>query len=230
MNVVISPHLDDAVFSCGDWLAAHPGAIVMTVFAGVPRDGALRTEWDTRCGFEDASQAILARRIEDREALRALGAEPAWLAFCDSQYGDTLTIEALSDCLYDALLGARADTLLFPLGLLHSDHLLVHTAVRRALPRLPGIASLAYEDAPYRAMPGVLQRRLAELMVEPTWATPAADDAVPDIAAKRRALQCYASQLRAFGPRGLEDIGRPGRLWRLQPGGTGADEDSACGR
>ena len=62
MNVVISPHLDDAVFSCGDWLATHPGAIVMTVFAGVPRDGALHTEWDNRCGFADASHAILARR------------------------------------------------------------------------------------------------------------------------------------------------------------------------
>jgi len=228
MNVVISPHLDDAVFSCGDWLAAHPGAIVMTVFAGVPRDGALHTDWDTRCGFEDASRAVNARRTEDRDALRALGAEPVWLAFCDSQYGDTPAIGALADAVHDALVCVGADTLLFPLGLFHSDHLLVHTAVRRALPRLPGIASLAYEDAPYRAMPAVLQRRLAELLVEHTWATPASGDTAPDIAAKRRALQCYASQLRAFGPRGIEDIGRPGRLWQLQPSATGEDED--CGR
>ena len=34
--VLISPHLDDSVISCGQFLAAHPGTTVVTVFAGVP--------------------------------------------------------------------------------------------------------------------------------------------------------------------------------------------------
>ena len=29
---VISPHLDDGVFACGEMLAAHPGSVVVTVF------------------------------------------------------------------------------------------------------------------------------------------------------------------------------------------------------
>ena len=32
--VVLSPHLDDAVLGCGRLMAAHPGATVVTVYAG----------------------------------------------------------------------------------------------------------------------------------------------------------------------------------------------------
>ena len=34
--VVLSPHLDDAVLGCGRLLSAHPGATVVTVYAGAP--------------------------------------------------------------------------------------------------------------------------------------------------------------------------------------------------
>jgi len=34
--LVISPHLDDAVFSCRQLLAQAPGSVVVTVFAGIP--------------------------------------------------------------------------------------------------------------------------------------------------------------------------------------------------
>ena len=32
--VIVSPHLDDAVLGCGNFMAAHPGVVVVTVFAG----------------------------------------------------------------------------------------------------------------------------------------------------------------------------------------------------
>jgi hypothetical protein len=35
-TVVLSPHLDDAVLSVGRFLAANPGTVVITVFAGIP--------------------------------------------------------------------------------------------------------------------------------------------------------------------------------------------------
>jgi len=35
--LVVSPHCDDAVFSCGDFLVAHPRASVVTIFAGRPQ-------------------------------------------------------------------------------------------------------------------------------------------------------------------------------------------------
>ncbi|MCV5262168.1 PIG-L family deacetylase, partial [Escherichia coli] len=77
--LVISPHLDDGVFGCGQLLAAHPGSTVLTVFAGVP-EAAPAPEWDRRCGFTSAQAAMAARREEDRRALTRLAARPLWLS------------------------------------------------------------------------------------------------------------------------------------------------------
>ncbi|PJX25966.1 hypothetical protein CAP48_08035 [Advenella sp. S44] len=44
--LVISPHYDDAVFSCGELLAKIPSGMVMTVYTGVPEDGDVSTDWD----------------------------------------------------------------------------------------------------------------------------------------------------------------------------------------
>ena len=50
--VVVSPHLDDAVLGCSYLLAAHPGATVVTVFAGRPPEYPSPMErWDAICGF-----------------------------------------------------------------------------------------------------------------------------------------------------------------------------------
>jgi LmbE family N-acetylglucosaminyl deacetylase len=82
--IAVSPHFDDAVFGCGALLAGHPGARVVTVFAGLPRDAARSTEWDTRSGFADAREAVAQRRREDRRGLALLKAEPLWLDFADA--------------------------------------------------------------------------------------------------------------------------------------------------
>src|SRR4051794_5566646 len=101
---VVSPHLDDAVFSCAGLIAAHPGTTVVTVFGGVPADAAQRvTDWDRDCGFANAAEAMAARRREDVEALALLGARPQVLDFCDSQYGATPTCRAVADALQATL-------------------------------------------------------------------------------------------------------------------------------
>ncbi|HEX6364363.1 MAG TPA: PIG-L family deacetylase, partial [Albitalea sp.] len=151
--LVVSPHLDDAVLSCGRRLAAHPGGVVVTVFAGTPRDGERLTDWDARCGFAGAAQAMAARRDEDRAALARLRARPVWLDFLDAQYGETPALEAVREALAHVLGEARPDTVLYPLGLFHSDHLLAHEASRLALAAHPRVRALAYEDVPYRGVP-----------------------------------------------------------------------------
>ena len=226
--LVISPHLDDGVFGCGRWLAMHPGSSVLTVFAGAPRDAARCTEWDAQCGFESAEQALAVRREEDRRALGMLRAIPRWLPFVDSQYGETPPLAALADALAEVLRGQRPTRVLYPLGLFHSDHRLVHEACRLALVACEGIEALAYEDALYRGMRGLLQQRLAELAREGWIATPVELDAPASTSAasvgparaavlKGRAVRAYASQLRAFGPGGTRDLERPERAWRLDP-------------
>lgn len=219
--LVVSPHLDDAVFGCGNALAAHPDSVVITVFAGTPRHAAMATDWDRQCGFADAASATQARREEDRRALTALQARPLWLDFCDSQYGEPATPRDIAAALERVLRGLPAGPVLIPFGLFHSDHLLAHEACTLALSLLPDRPPLAYEDALYRALPGLLQQRLATLAQDGIRATPARLPSAQDGRAKREAVQAYASQLPVFGDHGLDDLWQPERCWRLEGGPFG---------
>ncbi|SAK56762.1 PIG-L deacetylase family protein [Caballeronia ptereochthonis] len=220
-TIVISPHLDDAVFSCGAMLAASPGAVVCTVFTGAPR-AALVTDWDTQCGFANAHQAMRARRAEDVAALEILGARAAHLGFLDSQYaqGRTNTAREIAAAIRNVIRECTCDTLFIPLGLFHSDHHLTHAAAREASLSDTSIACIAYEDCLYRRMNGLVQMRLAELANSDIEATPLPDpidaEALACRATKQRAVQCYASQLKAFGPHGYDDVLSPERFWRLR--------------
>ncbi|MBZ8140957.1 hypothetical protein CLD22_13730 [Rubrivivax gelatinosus] len=219
-GLVVSPHLDDAVFGCGVWLASRPGSVVATVFAGVPDDPSRATDWDRRCGFTSAGEAVAVRLDEDRRALARLGAEPRWLAFADSQYGQEPTRADVAQALRALLERENPRWLLLPLGLFHSDHRLVHEAAVDAFAgRGDGLDLVFWEDALYRGMPGVLQARLAELLAAGQVGTPLFD-APPNsatLAAKRKAVSAYASQLRAFGQHGVDDVDRPERYWRFAP-------------
>lgn len=216
--LVISPHLDDAVLSCGALLAQVPGATVATVFAGIPRQADRLTAWDAASGFRDARHAMLSRREEDRQALALLGVTPLWLDFCDSQYHETASLGELSDAA-SALIGRTCpDTILFPAGLFHSDHALVHDAVLALLQRHAGAAWFLYEEPWYRRVPGLLQERLARLLGDGIQATPAAGPDGGKAAAKREAVHCYASQLRALertAPHACADVWAPESYWRL---------------
>ena len=234
--LVISPHLDDGVFGCGRWLAAHPGSTVLTVFAGAPDAAHALTDWDARSGFASGAEAVRLRREEDRRALEMLGATPCWLDFADSQYGRSPSVDALAEALGRELRARRPAVVLYPLGLFHSDHLLVHDACRMALQAAGGVDSAAYEDALYRGMRGMLQQRLAALVAEGVAATPVELDALPAAGSgrpsdpvhaarlKADAVAAYASQLRAFGAGGHADLERPERGWRLEAA-AGSGED-----
>lgn len=216
-TLIVSPHLDDAVLGCGRWLAAHSGCTVVTVFAGTPSDPAQLTDWDARCGFVSAGQAIEVRRREDRAALAQLGATPVWLDFCDSQYAQTPSVDAVRDALRLLLDELRPGRVLYPLGLFHSDHFLVHDASRAALRECPDTRALVYEDALYRGRPGLLQQRLIELASHGTRATPARLDGTEGASSRKaEAVLAYASQRRAFGEHGMDDAAQPERFWTLE--------------
>lgn len=221
-TLIISPHLDDAVLSCGGWLTGHPRSTVVTVFAGAPHEEYRLTEWDAACGFSSGIEAIATRRQEDSAALRQLRATPAWLEFRDSQYDDTPSGDAVCDALLRLLQEFRPSLVLFPLGLYHSDHLLVHEASRKALACERVRLSAAYEDIPYRGMRGVLQRRLVKLARRGVQATPTQlHDAEVDHLLKQRAISAYASQLGGLGPGAVADAKRPERFWALEDAGEG---------
>jgi LmbE family N-acetylglucosaminyl deacetylase len=216
--MVFSPHLDDAVFSCGEMLAAAGGAVVVTAFAGTPQDAEMRTEWDIACGFASARDAVEKRREEDRAALAELHATPVWLDFCDSQYRQTPEPAQLAAALMQTVRQYDPHTLLMPAGLFHSDHVLLHRAallVRRdAMQR----RWLMYEDVPYRRIEGLLQQRLSALIGAGVAATPIVLPHRECMLAKRAAARRYASQLQGLampGKPGHADLDAPERYWRL---------------
>ncbi len=226
--VVVSPHLDDAVLSCGQLLAARPGSTVVTVFAGTPDAAQECPGWDARCGFASAAAAMAARREEDSSALALLHARPLWLDFLDSQYGQTPSTDELCATLQQVLRELAPRPVLIPLGLFHSDHLLVHRACAAALRVPSGMPLLVYEDVPYRSIDDLLQQRFEALREAGAVPMPAFFG-VPrgHEALKARAVQAYASQLQGLGSRSQTDAAQPERYWRLDFPGQRRREDGA---
>jgi len=227
--VVVSPHLDDGVLSCGQLLAARRSAFVVTVMAGVPAECQPPSEWDRRSGFGSAPTAIRARRYEDAVALSSLDAGWMWLEYLDAQYnwGRPTVIE-----LADALDGAvpQEAELLGPLGLREDDHRLTGAAFEEVAQRRlrRGQRCAVYADEPYHRLDrGASARaRLRELREHGLRATRRRSaNPTGRRAAKARALAAYRSQIGAlacsYGPAALGRLG-PEAIWTLQL----ADDDA----
>ena len=220
---IVSPHFDDAVFSCGALLAAHPDAAVCTVFAAPPEHD-MHTEWDEKAGFTNAHEAVRERTVEDNRALEVLDAIPLRMPFRDSQYADSPSISQMAAALEETIYRTTANTLLMPLGLHHDDHARVFEACCEILPRLTHLNWFGYEEAIHRLTPGAVQARLADLAQRGIVATPATPsaghtiDTARRVDLKREAVNAYASQLRAFGAGNYEDVFATERYWQLSVG------------
>jgi LmbE family N-acetylglucosaminyl deacetylase len=217
--VVVSPHCDDAVFGCGELLADRPGSAVITVFAGRPDRGRPLTRWDAAAGFGEGDDVMGCRHAEDRAALAVLGARARWLPFRDAQYGGPLGADAVVAELAAAVRACRPDVVAIPLGLFHDDHKTTHEAGLRLARRWPQVTWLLYADALYRRIAGLVEERLARLRDAGLGAEPLPPPGAERAELKRRAVACYASQLRALSSDGLggpADVFEPEGYWRLR--------------
>jgi LmbE family N-acetylglucosaminyl deacetylase len=212
--LIVTPHLGDAVLNCGELAAAHPGAVVVTAFAGIPSNAYVVPEWDAACGFSSPRDAVTERRREERRALETLEAEPCWLSCPESQYRRTVRIEDTALRLARAFRRHRADLVAIPLGLLEGDHRLASEAALR-LARAGDCEWLVYDDAlPGTAREG-LRERLARFALEPFEL--AADPHHGYL--KRRAAENYESLQRGFARTGRDlraTAAAPERYWRLR--------------
>lgn len=204
MIFVVSPHLDDAVLSLGQFIAHEAGngseTRVVTVCAGIPaRDYGVST-FDDKCGFMSSRDAVSSRRDEDAAACRSLGALPIHLDFLDGQYVERRLPgeDRLISASIEHMVGP--DHLLFaPLGLVHPDHRLVGECARQA-GRRAGARTFLYEELPARVLwpelvPDALDAVAADGFAVQQW-VPAAGDR--DM--KVEAMDCYVSQRGAFDP------------------------------
>jgi LmbE family N-acetylglucosaminyl deacetylase len=193
--LIVSPHMDDAVLSAGQLMAGRPDVVVCTVFAGRAPDPRQRTTYDANCGFDDAEHAIASRRQEDDAALRVLRARARHLAFVDHQYApDTRpTPERIASEVAAVVDEVRPDSVLWPVGLGHPDHMLVAEAGRLFA---GGVPRYVYEELPYRVLhPEQVPGALA------AWGVPyLAGDflGTGEASTKQRAMAQYRSQLWAL--------------------------------
>ena len=231
--VLVSPHPDDAVLSCGQFLAAHPGVTVVTVFAGAPTSYPdPPSRWSTLCGFAAGDDITAARRAEDADALGMLDAKPLWLDFLESQFtaDDSIpSADEIAEVLDPTLRGLEPTLVLLPFGLANPEHVVTHDAaltVRRrweadADPSTAAPVWIAYEDIAYKQVPGLLAWRVSGLFRSALWPTPTVMPIDPSPARKRRAMARYVSQVKGLDadwslwPR--LDAPTPEQYWRLDP-------------
>jgi LmbE family N-acetylglucosaminyl deacetylase len=221
---IVSPHFDDAAFSCGMLLAAHPGSTVCTVFGGAPAVP-MSTSWDRSSGFLRSDEAVRARRLEDRRALALLDARGLHLEFPDAQYQTPLTpqsVEAMRDALVEAWKSCGCPSVIAPLGLYHSDHVVVSDVCCAIFSRGDIPELFLYEDALYRRIRHVSRERRETLAQRGLRLDPDAEGRL--LGARRstraatqkwRSVRAYRSQLRALGDSHPNDLVEPERYWRL---------------
>ncbi len=215
--LALSPHLDDAVFSCGGLIgmlaARNWRVVVATMFTrSVPEPSgfALACQLDKGLGAEIDYMAL--RRAEDRAACAALGARPTWLDFAEAPhrgYGSAAalfapplpedTVDSPLCAEIERLLGQwRPDLLLAPQCIGgHVDHVMTRRALRRCRTDAP---VLWWRDFPYDLRAGA-EPFAQDFAGLPEWRSPI------DAARKRHACECYETQL-GFQFGGKAGVGR----------------------
>lgn len=212
--LLISPHLDDCLLSCGQLIAGRPDCVVATVFAGTPARGRMLTSYDKDCGFRSASHAMTVRRFEDAKAVALLDGTTVHLDFTDGQYGQDVAPSAIVEALLAETNRENLSVIVGPLGLAHPDHHTVRRAFHAVLAERPDLQGWLYEDMPGRVWwPEQVPDALA------WWAgmgyTPTLGFlGTGDLDRKREAVECYRSQLWALGE-GLHAVLVPERFRRL---------------
>lgn len=214
-HLFLSPHLDDAVLSCGGTIAAlaerGEDVVVVTACAGgavppySPVAALLHDLWELH------GDIVARRRSEDRAAVALLGAEAQHGDIPDAIYrkdvhGNWLYAER--DALSgpppedDAWIVPRIEELVkgsmsgptrlyAPLAIGgHPDHRLAHSAARELQDE--GIDVIYFEDFPYARHEERYRARLSEL---PGWSSLTVGFEERHLRLKADAIRLYASQL-----------------------------------
>jgi LmbE family N-acetylglucosaminyl deacetylase len=222
---VLSPHLDDAVFSAWSVLRRPAGALVVNLCAGVPDPGPA-PRWDRMTGASDRAEAVRARVSDDERALALAGSRRLNLGFLDAQYRDApLTPRELAEAVRRAV--PAASELHAPAGLGgHPDH----TATREAALMLAdgGPPLFLYADLPYATFYGwphwvTGSEPVPHLVPEADWERwldplgrrgarlePVAEELADDEErAKLEAMRAYRTQFAATNGGPFDHLGHP---------------------
>lgn len=211
--LALSPHLDDAAFSCGGTLArlAQSGwrVVVATVFTrSVPNPTGFALACQTDKGIAADIDYMALRRAEDAAAMAWLGVEPLWLDFPEAPhrgYGSAAELFGDVSAGDEGDVGGVKSSLAASIRMLltelvprivlapqaiggHVDHRLLVQAIEGLV---CNVSTLWWRDFPYSARPQARQplaehfRTLDEICV----------DAAATEGPRNRACAAYESQL-----------------------------------
>ncbi len=228
-HLVLSPHFDDAVFSCGGTIhqlvAAGEKVDVRTVMAGTPPrlpDTSFVHELHAR--WEEGSAPVQARLQEDDAALQRLGAGASrMVSWFDCVYrmtragaalypdeasifGEINPNDTIAQLLPTIVLSVRdvPRYIYAPLGVGHHvDHQIVRNWGITLKQYYPWVALKFYEEYPYTQDPQAVDNALSLLQQ----AHPALNIKLEtvslteaDVQGKLDAIACYKSQISSFWP------------------------------
>ena len=219
-TIFLSPHFDDAAYSCGGliWELIRQGEAVevWTVCSGKPPDRPLtpfaellHARWETT-----GAEVIAIRRGEDEAACRRLGAGRRYFDVPDCIYrwlpgdqplvnqeedlwqpvhpGEAGLIASISGRVKEML--PSGSTLVCPMGIgKHVDHRITRLAAETAVGGGKESCLGYYADLPY-----VLRLNGQNLPVEPGWEEKLFPLSIGGLDAWQDAVAAYASQLSSF--------------------------------
>jgi LmbE family N-acetylglucosaminyl deacetylase len=221
--LVVSPHLDDAIFSCAALLERAEPIDVLTVFSGEP-DPPQQGWWDARCGFSNSSESMRARRLENEAAFSGLPHRPAYMDLLELQHFEGPRRAEDGSAIREAIrawtaasgpgtialpagAGCRPGRLRDLLGRVrrrpceppqHPDHIYVRDAALDALTALDTARALLYEEIPY--LWGVPADGEARRVASSRASALAPLDLRVDRTEKARLVAAYASQIPHISP------------------------------
>jgi LmbE family N-acetylglucosaminyl deacetylase len=220
--LVISPHLDDAVLSCGQLIGSRRGTTIATVLAGFPPG--THAGWSGRTtGLPVAKDANFQRREEDQTASLVLGAQTVWADLLAGEYAHAAIPSERALEIQRAVVAtvatSDARTVFLPLGVTHPDHVAVSDAALFAV-RDSEVESYIYMDMPYgQARPDRVWRRLRR--IKRHFAVEPLAPFIGDRVRKAAAVRAYSSQVgelqEGFGRHFDRALTDPEKYWRVRP-------------
>ena len=159
--VVLSPHLDDAVFSLGGLLGKPGQELLVATFFTQRSAKVVHTEWDRISGFSDSDQAIYERQRENNSTLSLYKATIRNYDYADFQYrkgneDGKIKNKIIADI--KSIMRSYGNRNLFIYGpatfggvITHPDHKIVHQAMMSVAREnnMSNIHFFIYEDFPY---------------------------------------------------------------------------------
>jgi LmbE family N-acetylglucosaminyl deacetylase len=223
-NIFISPHLDDVVLSCGEYLKklskTNENITVLTVFAG-SQDPSLFSDiakkYHKKCGLDD--DAVYSRREEDKNAMRYFNCKYIHLDILEILYrmdkfnkhkcksekdifnrdikGESDTIKKIIEEFENNITINEYDNVYLPLSLgNHIDHVLTTYVMTKYLEEnFKNLNIFYYEDVPY-----TYNLLKSEWKVEYLHESKAyiMDISLDEWEAKLEGIEFYKSQVRAL--------------------------------